>query len=71
MRSLVDDGLFDSGKTVENNGAAAAFDVVDGGLGEGEADGDGDGVTVYGTEGAGHGDGWRTLRVRVELRSQR
>ena len=54
MGPFVNDGLFHSGETVEDYSAGAAFDVVDGGLGEGEADGNGDCVTVDGAEGVGH-----------------
>ncbi len=55
MCAFVHDCVFDSGKTVEDHGAAAAFDVVNGGLGEGEADGEGDSEFVDGAEGGGHG----------------
>ena len=54
MCAFVNDILFDSGETVEDYGAGAAFDVVDGGLDEGGADGDGDGVAVDCSEGVGH-----------------
>ena len=54
MRSFVNDAFFDSRETVEDYGTGAAFNVVDGCLGEGEADGDGDGVAVDGAEGVGH-----------------
>ena len=54
MRSFVDNGFFDSREAVEDYGTGAAFDVVDGGLGEREADGNGDGVTEDGAEGVGH-----------------
>lgn len=57
MRAFVDDGVFDSRETVEDYGAGAALNVVDGGLGEGETDGDGDGVAVDGAEGVSHGSG--------------
>ena len=57
MCPFVDDGFFDSRETVEDYGAGAALDVVDGGLGEGEADGSGDGVAGDGPKGVGHGDG--------------
>ena len=44
--AFVDDLVRDSSQAVEDDGAGAAFDVVDGGAGEGEADGGGDGVAV-------------------------
>ena len=46
VRAFVDDLVGDSSQAVEDDGACAAFDVVDGGAGEGEADGGGDGVAV-------------------------
>jgi hypothetical protein len=56
--AFVHDCVLDSGETVEDHGAAAAFNVVDGGLGEGEADGEGDCVFGNGAEGCGSHGGW-------------
>ena len=58
VRAFVDDGLFDSGQTVEYDGARAAFDVVHGGLDEGAGDGDGHGPFVDCAQGVGHGGGF-------------
>lgn len=44
--AFVDDLVFDTAQTVENDGARAAFDVVEGGLGERDADRGGDGEAV-------------------------
>lgn len=56
MGSFVHDGLFDSGKTIEDDRACTAFHVVDGGLSKGEGGGGGDGVAVDTLESAGcHG----------------
>ena len=46
MSSFVYDGLFDSGKTIEDDGACTAFHVVDGRLSKGEGGGSGDGIAV-------------------------
>ena len=44
MRAFVHDCVLDTRQTVEDHGAAAAFDIVDGSLSEGEADGEGNGI---------------------------
>ena len=49
MCTFVNDVLFDTGYTVENDGSRTAFDIVDGGLDEGGTDGDRDGVAVDGS----------------------
>jgi hypothetical protein len=46
VSSLVDDILFDTGETVEDDCASSALDIVDGGAGEGEGEGGGDGEPV-------------------------
>lgn len=55
MGSLVDDGLLDTGDTVEDDGARATADVVDGGVEGHDPDGGGDGQTVDVVEGVSHG----------------
>ena len=54
MSALIYHRLLHSGETVEDDGAATAFDVVNGSLSEGEADGDGDSVAVDCTKSVGH-----------------
>ena len=54
MCAFVDDGLFDAGEPVEDYGAGATFDVVEGGLSEGEAEGDGHGPAGDVVEDVGH-----------------
>lgn len=54
MGAFIDDGVLDSGETVEYHGTAAAFDIVDGGLGKGQADGEGDSIAGDGGERASH-----------------
>ena len=56
MGSLVHDGLFDSGKTIEDDGACTAFHVVYGGLSKREGSGGGDGVAVDILESVGRHD---------------
>jgi len=61
--AFVHDLVFDSGQAVEDDGAGAAFDVVDGGGGEGEGDGGRDGVAVHLVEGVGCHRGGAVRRV--------
>lgn len=56
MRPLVYNCILDSRQTIENHGAGAAFDVVDGCLHERRADEDWDGPFVGGLEYVGHFD---------------
>jgi len=51
--ALVDDALADTTQTVEDDGAVAAFDIVQRGLGETDAGGQRNGETVDGVEGVG------------------
>lgn len=51
--AFVDHLVFDSGQTIEDDGALATADVVDGGGGEGEGEGAGDGPFVDLVEGVG------------------
>lgn len=51
--SLVDNTLLDTTQTVEDDGAAAAFDIVEGGLGETDASGKWDGEAVQLVESVG------------------
>ena len=53
MSSFVHDGLFDSRKTVEDDGTCTAFHIVDRGLSKGEGGGGGDGVPVDTLESVG------------------
>lgn len=59
MRALVDHLLFDTGHSVENDGARPAFDVVDGGLHDGGADRRGDDPAEEGRGESGHCVGGR------------
>lgn len=63
--AFVDDLLLHSGQTVEDDGACAALDVVDGRLRDGEGDRAGDDPAEYRAREAGHGDvcvgGWVVL----------
>jgi hypothetical protein len=52
--SLVDDALANTTQTVEDDGAVAALDIVEGSLGETEAGGERDGEAVDGVECVGH-----------------
>lgn len=51
--ALVDDALANTAQTVEDDGAVAALDIVEGGLGETDAGGERDGEAVDGVEGVG------------------
>ena len=54
--AFVDDALANTAQTVEDDGAVAALDIVDGGLGKTEASSEGDGEAVDGVESVGgHG----------------
>lgn len=54
--ALVDYTLANTAQTVEDDGAVAAFDIVEGGLGETDTGGDRDGEAVDGVECVGHGE---------------
>ena len=54
MCPLIHDLILYSGKSVEDHGAGAAPDIVDGGLSEGDPNGERDCVAVDGREGVGH-----------------
>lgn len=56
MRAFVHDVLLDTLEAVENHGAGAAFDVVDGELADGESDGAGDGPAGNAVEDVGHAE---------------
>jgi hypothetical protein len=51
--ALIDDALANTAQTVEDDGAVAALDIVDGSLGETEAGGERDGEAVDGVESVG------------------
>lgn len=53
MGALVDHTLLDTAETVEDDGAAATFDIVEGGLRETDAGGHGDGEAVESVESVG------------------
>ena len=52
--AFVDDRVFDTVQTVEDHSAAAAFDIVDGGLSKKDDGGDGEGVASDGVQSVGH-----------------
>jgi hypothetical protein len=57
--ALVHDALADTAQTVKDDGAVAAFDIVERGLGETDAGGERDGEAVDGVEDVGgHGEVW-------------
>lgn len=57
MGAFIDDALLDTVQTVEDDGALATTDIVDGGGGDGEGDSGGDGEAVDLIERLGGHDG--------------
>lgn len=78
MSAFVHHGIFDSGETIEDYSACAAFDVVDGGLSEGEANGDWNRIFVDCAENVRHfedfkispGDNATALRYSSSITEQ-
>jgi len=64
VSAFVDDALANTAQTVEDDGAVAAFDIVERGLGETDAGGEWDGEAVDGVEGVcGHCEVWMCVLV--------